>query len=128
MDSKVFWNRVETKHRSIEGEFKSGRLKPPQPQDGETVFITSIENFDRGTVDGAVSLAGYRLAAQRIIEATHRLSSADEITRFNQERTAEDDRFREKERRLAERKTTTRYIEVQVPASANPAQDAGKRK
>jgi hypothetical protein len=46
-------------------------------------FITSIEDETRGWVGGRVFPAEPKLAAQRVIEGTHKLSTEDEIKSYH---------------------------------------------
>jgi hypothetical protein len=49
------------------------------------VYLTSVRNRDRNTEEGSIVIAQVNLAAQRIAEGTHRLSTDAEIEAFQAE-------------------------------------------
>jgi hypothetical protein len=92
MDAKVFWNYVEQKTAALRRDHQERIARYRATQDasvlggqptGEgSVFLSSLGNELLEIPSGQVVEARYRLAAQRIVESTHRLATADEIARF----------------------------------------------
>ena len=64
-----FWGFV----RAMEASLPAGQ---------ETIYITSVENLLRGARGGVVFEAPRKLAAQRIVENRHRLSTPEEIQEY----------------------------------------------
>jgi hypothetical protein len=74
IDVQTYWNAV-----------KAERAKIAEP----VVFITSIANrFDHTSHGGMVSEASADHAARRIVEGSHRFSTAEEIETFKTEQSA----------------------------------------
>lgn len=95
---QVFWARVWDGRRKLTSELREQKL-PGQPTwkeslfvsnydtpskgvDHNTIFLTSLENHDRGTVSGALVEANVYLAGQRVSEQTHRPSTFAEIEKY----------------------------------------------
>ncbi len=64
MDIKKYWDKVNA-------------LAPQLP--GETVWLMSVDNDIKNTKAGAVVECVRKLAAQRIVENTHRLAKPEEV-------------------------------------------------
>ncbi len=89
MTSKEFWSHVENqknelislRQKQIRAFFESGNpaALEGQPEDSMVVFIISKKNLDRGTFPGRVNVVNLRLAAQRLVEDTHRVATPAEI-------------------------------------------------
>jgi hypothetical protein len=64
------------------------------------VWLMSLENQDKGTKAGAVSVAPRDIAARRIVEATHRIATEAEIAGYQEAeaKRLEKDRIRENRR------------------------------
>lgn len=89
MDSKTFWSYVEKAEAKLKEDhseraaaFRSS--KDPldwagQPDTGLEIYLVSIQHYERGITPGVVYVLHRRLAAQRIVEATHQVASAAEI-------------------------------------------------
>lgn len=75
-----------------------------QPQDGDSVFIISVDNPDKGTTAGLVFASTIRLAARRIAEKTHRVASMSEIREAQEREQANYDKLRIGEEVRARRK------------------------
>jgi|SRR5581483_65475 len=91
MDSKLFWQGVEAMYQQLvaSGERRISKARASgdaadlegQPANTKSIFLASraIPGIQG---EGAVAEVGYRLAAQRIVEQTHRVATAAEIERF----------------------------------------------
>ena len=90
MDSKLFWYHVENKKQELvaahlyrKAEYEATKDLASfkgQPTDGHTIFLVSKENLDKNSLAGSICRAQIRLASQRIIEQTHEVASAEQIT------------------------------------------------
>lgn len=67
---------------------------PDKMHDLNVVYITSLRHNDRGTFAGFVVKSTVELAAQRLAEQTHRLSTEDEISQYTTALLAEADDIR----------------------------------
>jgi hypothetical protein len=76
---QTYWLRVAAERANI---------KAP------TVFITSLDNPERGVNPGAVCEVHKETAARRLAERTHRLASQAEIKTFHDEQAARDRELR----------------------------------
>jgi hypothetical protein len=98
-----FWSQVTTMERRISNDVLSGKLPwQPEPAQGfdplteaplaivEHVYISAVEGFqtpirDYSSTAGAtraICLAPLRLAAQRLVEKSHRLATEEEIAQY----------------------------------------------
>lgn len=82
MDLAKYWKQV-------------GLLAEQLPA-GEVVTLCSIDNEEKGTKAGAIVECERKLGAQRIVEKTHRLATAEEIAKelARSEKQLERDRAR----------------------------------
>ena len=77
------------------------------------VFITSVENYEKGVTGGAVCEANPDHAARRIVAGTHRVSHAEEIASWKSDQQA-----RERECRLLEEKQKEKSVLALTPEMA----------
>jgi hypothetical protein len=119
-----FWTRVSHERLKISHEVLSGTYKkqcPPvvnrDPVTGnpiktlEGVYVTSLENWEKRTTAGAVFVVTLDIAAQRIVEGTHRLSTDSEI----QESIDQGNQRRELMESADAALNKTRTVKIQVP-------------
>ena len=69
LNQNPFWQFVHAMEASL-------------PAGQDTIYVTSVENLLRGLKGGAVFEAPRKLAAQRIVENTHQLSTPAEIQEY----------------------------------------------
>lgn len=74
-NAQEFWSEVKGVRLQVTAEIHAS---PHQPQDG-TCWITSLRNRTANTTAGDTVQATIALAGQRIVEGTHRLSTAEEV-------------------------------------------------
>jgi hypothetical protein len=79
------------------------------------VWITSIENFDKGSADGGVCQAPTYVAARAIRDRTHRESTEEEVDGF---RNLQKKNLKESQKKELDRKTKTVVHVVQGPADS----------
>lgn len=89
MDSRTFWKYVDKAEEKLEKDHdqraeafrKSGDPEAwqGQPNTGLELYLISVTNYERGTLPGVVYVLHRRLAAQRIVENTHVLATAEQI-------------------------------------------------
>jgi hypothetical protein len=94
INQTAFWAYVNEEEKKIA---VAARAQKSQPLDGQSVYITSLEatGWDPkhpGLRGGIVCLAGcsvkdhpLKLAAQRIVDGSHRLSTDDEIDAYKRD-------------------------------------------
>lgn len=68
MDMKAYWKKVN----------ETGQRLP------EEVWLMSIDNTDKGTHAGAVSVVPRDIAARRLVEQTHRIATDAEIATYKE--------------------------------------------
>lgn len=98
---ELFWSRVWQDRRKLTAELKEGKLHgqptwtersfaenldfPNKSFDGNSIYLTSEQNYDKGTKGGVVVMSTVHLAGQRVAESTHRPSTKAEIEAYQQE-------------------------------------------
>lgn len=121
MDSKAFWKHVDTKtevlldaHGERRRAFRDSGDKATfqgQPEDGKSLYIVSIENLEKNITPGQVVQCTYRIGGQRLIESTHRVATAEEISTFLEGREVEKKHIRK------EAQDRKQQFVVNVPAA-----------
>lgn len=96
-----YWERVNREAASLNAKIPEGK-----PQE---VFIYSLQNYDKGTSEGHITVCETKLAARRIVESTHRLATEDEVEAYLNERNA---RFQNSNERDARRKADNQPVIV----------------
>jgi len=82
---EMFWMEVREEAQRFLALAQTGQLPEGQPTNGSSLFMTSVQNRDRGSNPSFVVEVERKLAAQRSIEGTHRLSTTDEIEAYHAE-------------------------------------------
>ena len=102
-----FWLDVKEMSQQIVAESARQKLQKGAP---EWFYVTSIVTRRNGMSNNRVSMAQRQLAAQRIVEGTHRLSSDDEISSHSAEQA----------RKREEMKSQEAALKGQITFSAPP--------
>jgi hypothetical protein len=99
MTSKEFWNYVDEKAAELRAEAtvrtktykKTGNIADleGQPENGHSLYIVSRKALRQGVSGGHVVETSIRLGAQRIVEETHEVATAEQIQQFLLSRTTE---------------------------------------
>jgi hypothetical protein len=85
MDAHLeFWDDVKQMQNEILAQCAQQTLQRAP----DCVYVTSVKIRQNGMTNGRVCGAQIKLAAQRIVEGTHRLSSDSEIARHQDEQAA----------------------------------------
>lgn len=93
MTPQEFWREVfateEKIRRDMQGRIRRHREGAPtalggQPESGQSVFIESLPSRINRHDGGAVCEVKFPLAAQRLVEGSHRLASPEGIARFRE--------------------------------------------
>jgi hypothetical protein len=91
-----FWQEVTDMSQQIIAECARQRLQKAPA----CVFITSIVSRKNRISNARVSMAHLRLAAQRVVEGTHRLSSDEEIQNHHDEQAKKREEMKAQEAML----------------------------
>jgi hypothetical protein len=128
MDAKTFWRFRDQKREALLQQHQQRLTRyrasqditdlEGQPADGKSLYIVSREV--PGIVEaGAVTEATYGLAAQRILESSHDVATAEQIARFLRQQAENLALSRELDARTRERQMVT--IPATAPAPLRPA-------
>jgi len=95
-------NVKEFGQRVVKMRMELGAASPEELRE-PVIFITSLDNPDKGSTPGSVVDAFVDHAARRIVSGTHRKSTPEEIERFRAEQAARDRECRVIEERQKEK-------------------------
>lgn len=91
-----FWIEVNEKAGELVADCARQKLQNAP----SCVFITSIVSRRNRVSNARVSMAHLKLAAQRIVEGTHRISSDEEIQRYQDEQATRREEAKSREAAL----------------------------
>lgn len=108
MDAQEYWQHVNEEASRIKSAISAGLEGQPDPKEG-IVYIVSRASRKHGIAGGSVCSATYSLAAQRLVDETHDIASAEQIEQFLASRDDEASEIRAKS--LAQRAQVVIHVD-----------------